>query len=125
MSGLAAGLIASRANLRAPRSELQWKQRETVPASQARAFEAVAELARVVRGGLKQRWSLGQISRWLRRRYPRKPDWHVCTETIFEPSPRARHKSQNDGLVGHGSTRTGDRTWRDDGHAGREGAYDP
>lgn len=24
------------------------------------------------------------VSRWLRRRYPRKLDWHVCTETIYE-----------------------------------------
>jgi IS30 family transposase len=31
-----------------------------------------------------RRWSPGQISRWLRRRYPRKLAWHVCTETIYE-----------------------------------------
>jgi IS30 family transposase len=25
-----------------------------------------------------------QISRWLRRRYRRRPAWHLCTETIYE-----------------------------------------
>jgi IS30 family transposase len=37
-----------------------------------------------VAGRLERRWSPGQISRWLRRRYPRRPEWHVCTETIYE-----------------------------------------
>jgi IS30 family transposase len=50
----------------------------------ARLFEADAELARIVAGRLARRWPPGQISRWLRRRYPRKPAWHVCTETIYE-----------------------------------------
>jgi IS30 family transposase len=50
----------------------------------ARVFDADAGLARVVAGRLERRWSPGQVSRWLRRRYPRKPDWHVCTETIYE-----------------------------------------
>jgi transposase, IS30 family len=49
-----------------------------------RVFQADAELAAVVAGRLDKRWSPGQISRWLRRRHPRKPDWHVCTETIYE-----------------------------------------
>jgi len=49
-----------------------------------RVFEAGAELAAVVAGRLARRWSPGQISRWLRRRYTRRPDWHVCTETIYE-----------------------------------------
>jgi IS30 family transposase len=49
-----------------------------------RVFEEDAELAAVVAGQLARRWSPGQISRWLRRRYPRRPDWHVCTETIYE-----------------------------------------
>jgi transposase, IS30 family len=49
-----------------------------------RVFEADAELARIVAGRLERRWSPGQVSRWLRRRYPRKPQWHVCTETIYE-----------------------------------------
>src|SRR5690348_8097830 len=50
----------------------------------ARVLQADAELAALVAGRLTRRWSPGQISRWLRRRYPRRPDWHVCTETIYE-----------------------------------------
>ena len=62
-----------------------------------RVFGADAGLAAVVAGRLEQRWSPGQISRWLRRHYPRRPGWHVCTETIYDavyrgliiaPSPR-------------------------------------
>jgi transposase, IS30 family len=49
-----------------------------------RVFEADPELAAVVAGLLEQRWSPGQISRWLRRRYPRRPRWHACTETIYD-----------------------------------------
>jgi IS30 family transposase len=49
-----------------------------------RVFEEDAELGAVVAGRLAKRWSPGQISRWLRRRYPRKPEWHVCAETIYE-----------------------------------------
>lgn len=33
-------------------------------------------------------WSPQQISRWLRRRWPRRPSWHVCAETIYEASYR-------------------------------------
>jgi IS30 family transposase len=33
---------------------------------------------------LSKRWSPAQISRWLRRRYRRRPTWHLCTETIYE-----------------------------------------
>lgn len=29
-------------------------------------------------------WSPAQISRWLRRRWPRRHHWHVCYETIYE-----------------------------------------
>lgn len=49
-----------------------------------RVFEADGELAAVVAARLAQRWSPGQISRWLRRRYPCRIEWHVCTETIYE-----------------------------------------
>jgi IS30 family transposase len=49
-----------------------------------RALERDAELARAVAGRLEQRWSPAQISRWLRRRYPRRPDWHLCAETIYD-----------------------------------------
>jgi len=50
----------------------------------ARVFEEDAELAAIVAGRLAKRWSPGQISRWLRRRYPRKPEWHACAEAIYE-----------------------------------------
>jgi len=33
---------------------------------------------------LAKKWSPAQISRWLRRRYWRRPTWHLCTETIYE-----------------------------------------
>jgi IS30 family transposase len=33
---------------------------------------------------LAKKWSPAQISRWLRRRYRRRPAWHLCTETIYE-----------------------------------------
>jgi IS30 family transposase len=43
-----------------------------------------AELREVVAAKLGKHWSPAQISRWLRRRYRRRPAWHVCTETIYE-----------------------------------------
>ncbi|SDO89611.1 Transposase and inactivated derivatives, IS30 family [Nakamurella panacisegetis] len=46
-------------------------------------FAADDQLRAVVAGKLKTRWSPGQISRWLRRRYRNRPDWHVCAETIY------------------------------------------
>jgi IS30 family transposase len=42
------------------------------------------ELREVVTGKLAKRWSPAQISRWLRRRHPRRPGWHLCPETIYE-----------------------------------------
>lgn len=42
------------------------------------------ELRRVVAEKLAVKWSPGQISRWLRRRWPRRLAWHVCHETIYE-----------------------------------------
>jgi IS30 family transposase len=41
-------------------------------------------LREAVAAKLDRRWSPAQISRWLRRRYPRRPRWHVCPETIYE-----------------------------------------
>ena len=41
-------------------------------------------LRTVVADKLARRWSPAQISRWLRRRYPHRVYWHVCTETIYE-----------------------------------------
>ncbi|WP_198418278.1 IS30 family transposase [Cryobacterium sp. TMS1-20-1] len=49
-----------------------------------RVFEEVPALRRIVAVKLAKRWSPGQISRWLRRRYPNKLTWHVCTETIYD-----------------------------------------
>lgn len=47
-------------------------------------FVADAELRRVVAEKLALKWSPAQISRWLRRRWPRRIAWHVCHETIYE-----------------------------------------
>lgn len=49
-----------------------------------RIFEADLELRRVVAEKLGKRWSPAQISRWLRRRFRKRKEWHVCTETIYE-----------------------------------------
>ena len=49
-----------------------------------RRFAVEAGLRETVAGKLAKRWSPAQISRWLRRRFPRRRDWHVCTETIYE-----------------------------------------
>ena len=49
-----------------------------------RRFAADDELREIVAGKLAERWSPAQISRWLRRRYPRRWNWRVCTETIYE-----------------------------------------
>jgi transposase, IS30 family len=49
-----------------------------------RRFSVDHELREAVAGRLAKRWSPGQISRWLRHRYRRRPGWHVCTETIYE-----------------------------------------
>ncbi|GAB3832092.1 IS30 family transposase [Dactylosporangium cerinum] len=43
-----------------------------------------AALREAVAGKLRRGWSPAQISRWLRRRYPRRPAWQVCAETIYE-----------------------------------------
>jgi IS30 family transposase len=37
-----------------------------------------------IAGKLDEHWSPAQISRWLRRRWPRRPGWHLCHETIYE-----------------------------------------
>jgi IS30 family transposase len=49
-----------------------------------RLFGADEDLRRVVAQKLGLRWSPAQISRWLRRRFPKRRAWHVCTETIYE-----------------------------------------
>jgi IS30 family transposase len=62
-----------------------------------RLLQADPGLAAAVAGRLKRRWSPAQVSRWLRRRWPRRKAWHVCTETIYDAVYR--------GLVGPVSPR--------------------
>jgi len=49
-----------------------------------RRLSVDAELCQAVADKLARHWSPAQISRWLRRRYRRRPSWHLCTETIYE-----------------------------------------
>jgi len=43
-----------------------------------------AQLRAVVADKLRRHWSPRQISRWLRRRWPRRASWHLSVETIYE-----------------------------------------
>lgn len=72
----------------------------------------------VVAGKLDQHWSPAQISRWLKRRWPKRRSWHVCAETIYEAVYRGLITAQ-DSLT----LRTG-RTYRHKRGRGRtrEGA---
>ncbi len=49
-----------------------------------RRFSEDAHLREAVAGKLDQHWSPQQISRWLRRRWPRRSGWTLCAETIYE-----------------------------------------
>jgi transposase, IS30 family len=49
-----------------------------------RRLEVDSELRNNVADKLSAKWSPAQISRWLRRRHPRRTTWHLCTETIYE-----------------------------------------
>lgn len=71
-----------------------------------------------VAGKLDKHWSPAQISRWLKRRWPKRSSWHVCAETIYEAVYRGLIAAQ-DGLT----LRTG-RTYRHKRGRGRtrEGA---
>lgn len=42
------------------------------------------QLRAVVADKLSRHWSPRQISRWLRRRWPRRVSWHLSVETIYE-----------------------------------------
>jgi IS30 family transposase len=42
------------------------------------------KLRAAIAGKLDKHWSPAQISRWLRRRWPSRKDWHLCHETIYE-----------------------------------------
>jgi IS30 family transposase len=55
------------------------RRRRTRP----RRVEADQQLRVAVAGKLDQHWSPAQISRWLRRRWPKRPTWHLCHETIY------------------------------------------
>jgi transposase, IS30 family len=50
----------------------------------ARVLTIDARLRAVVADKLRAHWSPRQISRWLRRRWPRRTRWHLCPETIYE-----------------------------------------
>jgi len=47
-------------------------------------FASDDKLRAMVARKLERQWSPAQISRWLRRRWPRRRSWHVCAETIYE-----------------------------------------
>jgi IS30 family transposase len=51
------------------------KQRRLAVDDQLRAFVA---------DKLGRHWSPRQISRWLRRRWPRRVSWHLSVETIYQ-----------------------------------------
>ncbi len=49
-----------------------------------RRVETDDRLRAAIAGKLDQHWSPAQISRWLRRRWPKRAGWHLCHETIYE-----------------------------------------
>lgn len=49
-----------------------------------RRLAADDRLRALVADKLSRHWSPRQISRWLRRRCPRRPSWHLSVETIYE-----------------------------------------
>jgi transposase, IS30 family len=57
-------------------------QRRRRPRPRRLAFDD--KLRRAVAGQLARHWSPRQISRWLRRRWPRRRSWHLSVETIYE-----------------------------------------
>ena len=50
----------------------------------ARRIASDERLQAAVAGKLAEHWSPAQISRWLRRRWPGRTEWHLCHETIYE-----------------------------------------
>lgn len=71
-----------------------------------RRFTVDEALREAVAAKLATRWSPEQISRWLRRRWPRRPSWQVCAETIYEAAYRSLL-----GKIDQQTLRTG-RTYR-------------
>lgn len=65
------------------------------------ASPLITNFRAIVEDKLRRHWSPRQVSRWLRRRWPRQTDWHLCVETIYD--------SVNRGLVSvtHDTLRTG------------------
>ncbi|GLB69589.1 IS30 family transposase [Arthrobacter mangrovi] len=60
----------------------QAHQRRRRPRERRFAFDEALRNAVVQK--LDKHWSPAQIKRWLRRRWPKRKCWHVCTETIYE-----------------------------------------
>jgi IS30 family transposase len=58
-------------------------------------IELNPRLARLIGELLDMRWSPQQISRHLRRKYPHRPGWHLCHETIYEAVYRGRVRVSN------------------------------
>jgi IS30 family transposase len=67
-----------------------WAVSDTPPGRGCRTRRVVADpvLCRIAAGKLGEHWSPAQISRWLRRRFPHRPNWHLCMETIYESAYR-------------------------------------
>ena len=84
----------------------------------ARRLSTDEELAQRVAAKLAKRWSPAQISRWLRRRWPKRVSWHLCIETIYQAAYRGLIRP-----VASAMLRTG-RTYRHNRGRGksREGA---
>jgi IS30 family transposase len=53
-----------------------------------RTVEVDDRLRAAIAGKLVKHWSPAQISRWLRRRWPKREGWHLCHETIYESTYR-------------------------------------
>src|SRR5680860_586743 len=53
-----------------------------------RIVETDGRLRDAIAGKLDKHWSPAQISRWLRRRWPKRELWHLCHETIYESTYR-------------------------------------
>ena len=58
----------------------------------------------VIAGKLGEHWSPAQVSRWLRRRWPTRPGWQLCTETIYEAAYRGLISPVTDDLLRTGRT---------------------
>jgi transposase, IS30 family len=61
-------------------------------------------LREAVAGKLRRKWSPAQISRWLRRRYPRRLAWRVCAETIYDAVYRGLILQPDPGTLRTGRT---------------------